>query len=112
MAVSNPLFVIDSVSNGFALYEADTGKYLRTFSTPARARTLPRQVTFGEGGKVIVGGSDNGVVAIYDRGTAALLETFKPTKGLLQTVQVSMQPKLESTHVNAQCATDSLDQGN
>ena len=81
--------VIDSVSNGFALHEVNTGKYLYNFATPPRARTLPRQVAFGEDGKVIVGGSDNGIIAIYDRKTAALLETFKPTKGLLQTVHVS-----------------------
>ena len=81
--------VIDSVSNGFALHEVNTGKYLYNFATPPRARTLPRQVTFGEEGKVVVGGSDNGSIAIYDRRTAAVLETFKPTKGLLQTVHVS-----------------------
>ncbi|KAI0766263.1 WD40-repeat-containing domain protein [Irpex lacteus] len=80
------VMVIDSVSNGFALHEADTGKFLYNFPTPARARTLPRQVTFGEGGRVVVGGSDNGTVSIYDRRTASLLQTFKPTKGLVQTV--------------------------
>lgn len=91
MAVSSrpALMVIDSVSNGFALHEVDTGTHIHNFPTPARARTLPRQVTFGEGGRVVVGGSDNGTVSIYDRRTASVLETFKLTKGLVQTVHVS-----------------------
>ncbi|KAG2361870.1 WD40-repeat-containing domain protein [Suillus spraguei] len=51
----------------------------------------PKQVAFGEEGKVVVGGSDHGLVYIFDRKTGETLETLHHGHGLVQTISISTQ---------------------
>ncbi|KAH0827354.1 hypothetical protein J3R83DRAFT_3992 [Lanmaoa asiatica] len=62
------LVVIDNAINGFTLYPLDSSEVIRTFFTNPPSVPVPKQVAFGEESKVIIGGSDNGVVYIFLRG--------------------------------------------
>ncbi|KAF8573658.1 WD40 repeat-like protein [Ramaria rubella] len=59
--------VIDNTTDGFDLYWIGNGAYTCTFNTGKPRRNMPKQVTFGEDGKAIVGGSDHGVTYIFDQ---------------------------------------------
>ncbi|KAF8583370.1 hypothetical protein K439DRAFT_1617579 [Ramaria rubella] len=59
--------VIDNTTDGFDLYWLGNGAYIRTFNTGKPRRNVPKQVTFGEDGKAIVGGSDHGVAYVFDQ---------------------------------------------
>ncbi|KAG1827997.1 hypothetical protein EV424DRAFT_1536998 [Suillus variegatus] len=51
--------------------------------------SVPKQVAFGEEGKVVVGGSDNGLVYVFDRKTGDIIETLHHADtdtGLVQTI--------------------------
>ena len=48
-------------------------KYLRSFRTPTQGMQYPRQVAFGEHEKVVVGGSKEGSVYVFDTKTGASL---------------------------------------
>ncbi|KAG2336321.1 WD40 repeat-like protein [Suillus weaverae] len=52
------IFIVDNPADGFTLYR------------------LEGDVAFGEEGKVVVGGSDNGLVYVFDRKTGQILETL------------------------------------
>ncbi|KAI0338944.1 WD40 repeat-like protein [Trametopsis cervina] len=80
------IVAVDTIANEFALYNLKDGAPVRTYATPARVRSLPRQLSFGEGGRILVGGGDNGAVCVFEVKSGARLETLKPAKGLLQTV--------------------------
>ncbi|KIJ65077.1 hypothetical protein HYDPIDRAFT_27805 [Hydnomerulius pinastri MD-312] len=83
------LAVIDNATNGFTLYRLDSGKPLRTFVTDPPSVPVPKQVAFGEESKVVIGGSDNGFVYIFERRTGQLLEKLPHSKtGLVQTISV------------------------
>ncbi|KAG2342305.1 WD40 repeat-like protein [Suillus weaverae] len=71
------VFVVDNAADGFTLYRLDgDGEPVRTFATAVPSMSLPKQVAFGEEGKVVVGGSDNGLVYVFDRKTGQTLETL------------------------------------
>ncbi|EKM60211.1 uncharacterized protein PHACADRAFT_189346 [Phanerochaete carnosa HHB-10118-sp] len=78
--------VIDNVINGFSLYRLDTLLPVRTFPTGEPLTRKPKQSTFGEEGKVIVGGSDHGCVYIFDRKTGAPLDVLRHSYQLVQAV--------------------------
>lgn len=51
---------------------------------------VPKQVAFGEGAKIVVGGSDNGSVYLFERKSGELLETLRHSStGLVQSIAVS-----------------------
>ena len=82
--------VIDNISNGFDLWDMATGAHLRMFPTGTPTRYLPRQVTFAERAKAVVGGSDHGAVYVFDRRTGTPLDVLHHTEtGLVQTITVS-----------------------
>ena len=62
-------FVVDNAFDGFDLYQLDKGKahLLRNFPTGTPTMRTPKQVTFCEEGRVVVGGSDHGVMYVFDR---------------------------------------------
>lgn len=68
-AVSNKreMVVIDNATNGFTLYSLDSSNAIRTFFTDALTVPVPKQVAFGEESKVVIGGSDCGVVYVHIR---------------------------------------------
>jgi hypothetical protein len=82
--------VIDNACNGFDAHQLENGTWKRTFPAGNPATKLPKQITYGEMGKVVVGGSDHGVVYVFDRATAATVQVLQHIdRCLVQTVTVS-----------------------
>ncbi|KAG1892293.1 hypothetical protein F4604DRAFT_1672345 [Suillus subluteus] len=82
------VFVVDNATDGFTLYHLEgKGEPLQTFVTALPSMSVPKQVAFGEEGKVVVGGSDNGLAYIFDRKMGQVLETLHHADaGLVQTI--------------------------
>jgi hypothetical protein len=79
------------VDNGtnFALHNLQSGMLVRTFPTGTPIKRFPKQVAFGEDDTVVVGGSDHGVIYVFDRKTGDVLDTLiHSRRGLVQTVTV------------------------
>jgi outer membrane protein assembly factor BamB len=77
------------VEDGFDLHQLDNGTYIRTFPTGLAQKKFPKQVLFGEGGEVVVGGSDHGSIYVFDRRTGETLQVLKHAQdGLVQTITV------------------------
>ncbi|KAG2745111.1 hypothetical protein P692DRAFT_20742804 [Suillus brevipes Sb2] len=71
------VFVIDNAIDGFTLFRLEgEGESVRTFATNVPSMSVPKQVAFGEEGKVVIGGSDNGLVYIFDRKTGQIIQTL------------------------------------
>lgn len=84
------VFAIDNVANGFSLHRAESAECIRNFPTGIPTKRVSKQVAFGEGGKVVVGGSDHGAVYIFDRKTGAPIQVLRHSaKGLVQAIAVS-----------------------
>jgi hypothetical protein len=83
-------FVVDTVANGFSLYQLDNASWKRNFPTGTPSRKLPKQVAFGEDSNVVVGGSDHGAIYVFDRETGSPLHVLRHGDGgMVQTVTVS-----------------------
>lgn len=83
------LFVIDTVTNGFGLYQLDNVNWKRNFTTGTPTRKVPKQVAFGEDSRIVVGGSDHGAVYVFDRKTGSPLHILRHSdNGSVQTVTV------------------------
>jgi glucose dehydrogenase len=77
--------------DGFGLYQTDKSIWLRNFPTGIPFVKKPKQVLFGEECKAIVGGSDHGVVYVFDRRTGSELDILPHAKGgMVQTISVSL----------------------
>jgi len=77
--------------NGFNLHKLDNGAYVRNFPTRTPKQHMIKQVALTEDSKVVVGGSDHGVVYVFDRETGSTLNTLHHADGgLVQTVTVSI----------------------
>jgi hypothetical protein len=89
-------FVVDGVTNGFDLYQLDSGRWKRNFPTGAPTVKVPKQVTFGEDFRAVVGGSDHGAVYVFDRKKGVQLHVlWHAEKGLVQTVTVCDLPRIQ-----------------
>ncbi|KAK0215275.1 WD40-repeat-containing domain protein [Armillaria nabsnona] len=64
---------IDDPAEGTALYKLQDGARVQTFPIPVRKSHCPQQVAFAEGGKMVISGSDHGVVYIHDRRTGVCM---------------------------------------
>ena len=85
------IFVVDNATDGFTLYHLENGQSIRTFKTDPPSIPVPKQVSFGKDGKVVVGGSDNSCVYVFNRHTGELIETLHHTAMVLvQTIAVSL----------------------
>ncbi|KIJ68874.1 hypothetical protein HYDPIDRAFT_25126 [Hydnomerulius pinastri MD-312] len=83
------LIVVDNATNGFTLYRLDCADPIRTYLTDPPTVPVPKQVAFGEESKIVAGGSDNGLVYIFERRSGKLLETLQHSKdGLVQAIAV------------------------
>jgi WD40 repeat protein len=88
MDIAQTLFLIDNVVNGFSLHRLDDGACIRTYNTNP-VKTFPKQVVFGENMDVVVGGSDAGVIYVFDKNTGTLKQVLKHAdKARVQTVTV------------------------
>ena len=84
-------FAVDNVTLGFSLYSLEDMKFLRKYPTGKPTRRFPKQVEFGEEGRVLVGGSDHGTIYVFDRRTGLVMDTLHhEDNGLSQAVTVSM----------------------
>jgi outer membrane protein assembly factor BamB len=82
------VFVVDNVVNGYELYQLERGEFARCYFTNVERR-VRRRVAFGEDSRVVVGGSDRGIVYVFDRQTGEMLDTLPHAKkGLVQTIAV------------------------
>lgn len=80
-------FVVDNAHDGFDLRDVRTGELVRKFPTGQPLRRCPKQVTFGEDGDVVVGGSDHGTLYVFDRKTGSLRQKLRhASSGYVQTV--------------------------
>ncbi|KAK0477178.1 hypothetical protein EDD18DRAFT_1114831, partial [Armillaria luteobubalina] len=68
---------VDDPVEGAAIYKLQDGARVRTFAVPVKKSHRPRQVAFGEDGKVVVSGSDHGVVYVYERRTGLKMNELK-----------------------------------
>ena len=67
--------------------------HIRSYSVGKPTVRFPKQVVFGEHGRVIVGGSDTGRIFIFDRESGAMLDALKHADGgLVQSVVVCQIP--------------------
>ncbi|KAG9310117.1 hypothetical protein JVU11DRAFT_9730 [Chiua virens] len=92
VSIRKGLVVIDNAQNGFCLYRLDEPLRgpIRSFLTNPPKVRVPKQVAFGKATRIVVGGSDNGSVYIFERKTGRVLETLRhASDGLVQTVSVS-----------------------
>ncbi|KIP01227.1 hypothetical protein PHLGIDRAFT_123544 [Phlebiopsis gigantea 11061_1 CR5-6] len=84
------LLAFDNVTDGFSLHRMDTLECTRTFPTGTPVKHRSKQVEFGEGGEVVVGGSDHGVAYVFDRATGVQLDVLRHAqKGMLQAIATS-----------------------
>ena len=73
------------------MYRLQSGQLIKTFKTDPPNIPVPKQVAFGEEGKVVVGGSDNGCIYVFDRRTGELIKTLRHLgTALVQTIAVSL----------------------
>lgn len=81
---------MDDAEDGFALYRLEGAEFLRRFgNVMPSTNSCPKQVAFGEYGRIVVGGSDHGRAYVYEKDTGDLLETLVASPGQsLQTITV------------------------
>ncbi|TFK59710.1 WD40 repeat-like protein [Pluteus cervinus] len=82
-------FVVDNVLDGFDLYDFGTGKFVRSLRTGRAKKKWPKQIAFAEDSRVVVGGSDHGVIYVFERKTGEVLDELRhASQGLAQAVSV------------------------
>lgn len=74
---SRGLIAFDNSIEGYSLHALGNGRPVRQYPTGTPKWTFPRQVMFGENGRVLVGGSENGVVYVFDRRTGSPLDLLR-----------------------------------
>ncbi|KAG2751885.1 WD40 repeat-like protein [Suillus brevipes Sb2] len=80
------LFLMDNVMNGFSLHRLDDAVCIRTYNTNP-VKTFPKQVVFGGKATLVVGGSDTGVIYVFDKNEGTLKQVLQHAdKGRVQTV--------------------------
>ena len=99
--------MIDNTTNGFTLYHLENAEPIRTYTTNPPSIPIAKQVAFGEDWKVVVGGSDNGLVYIFDRCTGMQLDALCHTTTLVQTITVSWNAEQSlwslTYHIDTRC---------
>lgn len=81
------LCVVDNVGSGFDLYKMDSGNFVRSLVTREPSKTYPKAVTFANNSQVIIGGSDHGLIYIFERKTGKLIQSLRHAKhGGVQTI--------------------------
>ncbi|KAF8583149.1 WD40 repeat-like protein [Ramaria rubella] len=76
ISVEQNQFVVDNGTDGFDLHALDNSMHVRTLPMEIPTKKLPKQVAFGENSQVIVGGSDHGVVYVFERESGKLLHSL------------------------------------
>lgn len=74
--------MIDNVRDGFDLYDIESGCLLKTFNTHHVRDRRSRRVAFGENDGVVVGGSECGVVYVFDTQSGGALDVLHHARGV------------------------------
>jgi hypothetical protein len=83
-------FVVDNTVDGFTVLELGDKTFVRNLSTGISSKRLPKQVTISEGGRIVVGGSDHGIVYVFEESTGTILDVLShEEQGLVQAIEVS-----------------------
>ena len=100
------LCVIDNVNNGFDIYKIDSGNFVRTLITRDPIKTYPKGVAFANHSQAIVGGSDHGLVYIFERKSGRVITTLRHGKEGVQTIAVGdlLTPN-ECANLSQRCMT-------
>lgn len=84
----NREYVIDN-GEGFSIHHLRSGGLIREFPYSKPTTRWPKQVAYGENDRIIVGGSDHGLVYVYDRQIGYPLDLLRHSDGgWVQTVAV------------------------
>ncbi|KAH9478857.1 hypothetical protein JR316_0009319 [Psilocybe cubensis] len=75
--IERKICVIDNVRNGFSVYQVDLGSFVRDLTTRDAKHTFPKQVALGNDSGLVIGGSDHGLIYIFERDTGKCLKAFK-----------------------------------
>ncbi|KAG1764295.1 WD40-repeat-containing domain protein [Suillus occidentalis] len=103
---SHTLFLIDNVMNGFSLHQLDNGACIRTYNTDP-VKTFPKQVVFGEKATLVVGGSDAGIIYVFDKNEGTLKQELQHAdKARVQTVAVRSLPRINQQDCLTDCKQD------
>lgn len=86
------VFCVDTILGGAALYKMDDGTRLKDLEIPRKKElAAPKQVALAEDCTVIVGGSDHGIVYVFDRKTGAMIQKLRTRKDTwVQAITVSL----------------------
>jgi hypothetical protein len=80
---------MDNAVDAFELRSVNDGALIRRYPMGISRRIFGRQVVFGEGGAIVVGGSLNGKVYVFDRRTGQTLDILQHAPaGFVQTITV------------------------
>jgi hypothetical protein len=77
------------------LLELENASFIRSFWTGTPKKRVPKQVAFGEDGKVVVGGSDHSAVYVFDRKTGVIRDILHHDQDLVQAITV----RIFSVHI-------------
>ncbi|KAF7972155.1 hypothetical protein HWV62_18806 [Athelia sp. TMB] len=96
--------VVDDATGSFALYDLEEGTLIRRLGTEIIPRNQhPKQVAFGENGRIVVGGSDHGIVYVFDKDTGACMATLVAGGG--DAVHTITTHTLQGTHIIVSAST-------
>ncbi|KAG2062942.1 hypothetical protein BDR04DRAFT_1123597 [Suillus decipiens] len=94
---SHMLFLIDNVMNGPSLHQLDDGACIWTYNTDP-VKTFPKQVIFGEKTTLVVGGSDTGIIYVFNKNEETLKQELQHAdKAQVQTVAIASKT-YDGTH--------------
>lgn len=83
--------MIDNASDGLDLFSLPNDQWLKHFPTGNWSFRFPMQVAFAESSSVVVGGSDHGLVYVFDVEDGEEIDRLRHgTRGLVQCVAVSV----------------------
>lgn len=81
VSVEKNQFVVDNGSEGSDIHCLETGAYIRTLYAARPLFPTPKTVVYAEGGRLIVAGSDTGIVHLYDPRMEEPVECLRVTEG-------------------------------
>ncbi|PPQ84922.1 hypothetical protein CVT24_013126 [Panaeolus cyanescens] len=85
MCLSTKTFVVDNMTTGFDLYDFRHASPIRSYEVPV-SRKRVKMVKFGEGSMTVIGGSDHGMVYVFNTRTSELLQVLVHQATFIQTV--------------------------
>lgn len=76
VAVHDRAVVVDNSDDGFELYQLDNCEFIRSFSVGRYSDRRPKDVAFGERGRVVIGATEQADVCIFDKNSGTLLDSL------------------------------------